>query len=513
MFPPAASNVSVIQEEDLKRLGEKMIELVENNRGTPPAGITYFGQFIDHDLTYDTTKLSQRDVEPNTVRNFRNPRFDLELVYGQGPDLSSELYESDGLHLKLAQTVASLDNRIEGGTWRDIGRAADPNRTPLYADPNDRRNLENLIVMQIHVLFMKFHNAAVDQDREGAFASLPLSGSKFQRAQQVVRWHYQWLVRRVFLDHVALPEILKDVLAQPKIQWHEMGLFIPAEFSIAAFRFGHSMVRAEYGMNCHHSSATLVELMAGDAPPPLREDQLFEWGRLFKGLRTTERVSRPRPIPSSPINTAVVEPLHHLPEYSRRVHSDPSEEPQPKQLTARTLLRGARANLPTGQEVANNLVAHGLLSESDILGERLIEKVGTTNDESRNILKDSWMMNQTPLYYYLLKEAEVLGKDNFTLGPMGSRIVAEVIETVLRADDTSYLNTPGLGPDWKPPLVWQFQEGGKGAIKSFTNLVQMLGDQLPHGCDASFSSRVNAGTARVGRTLVLGLDAITRVFR
>ena len=482
MFPPTETPMDPKKEEDLITLGKAMRDSALHSRNTTPAGMTYFGQFIDHDLTQDTTALGERDVEPHAVRNYRTPRLDLELIYGQGPAFSPDLYEEDGVRLKIGETAPSSDGRFPGGTLRDIARKDD--HTPLHADPDDPRNLENLIVMQIHVLFMKFHNAAVDQCRETAFNTLPLSDKTFERAQQLVRWHYQYLVRRVFLREVADHDIVKEVRNQGgKIIWHEEGLFIPAEFSMAAFRFGHSMVRAEYGVNAHHPNVSLAGLMAqGDPPERLREDWLFEWGRLFDDVDLLK--SGPT-IPSGTINTSIVEPLHHLPEYTKRQFSNKSEEPQPRQLPSRTLLRGARAFLPTGQEVAANLVRLHLLAPRDVLADaRLTDPTpDDTNDESGKVLASiEGMKERTPLYYYLLKEAEVLGHKNHTLGPIGSRIVAEVIERVLREDSGSYVRTNGLGSDWAPPTVWRFRdEGGLHPIISFRDLVKLVGDDLPQG--------------------------------
>lgn len=498
MFPPTGFPVDPLQEEDLRCLGKMMRDIGVAHGETADAGLTYFGQFIDHDLTYDVTPLGARNVEPTKIRNFRTPRLDLELIYGGGPERSPDLYEADGLRLRVGKTLPGL-NGAEGGTPRDIGRY--DNGAPCHADPNDTRNLENLLVMQIHVLFLRFHNEAVEQCAGAAFNNQGLPDDTFKRAQQLVRWHYQWLVREIFLPAVVHGPTLRDIVwdgRKPKIRWHDDGLFIPAEFSLTAFRFGHSMVRAEYRVNCRHPTVQLADLMTDGNPPRLSEDQLFEWGMLFRNLV----VSGSRHIPSERINTGIAEPLHHLPEYTKRLFSDESAEPQPKQLPARTLLRGARAALPTGQEVAKSLIAQGILEPGQMLTpDQLMAAVpGVTTNDSGSMLRGSWMLDNTPLYYYILKEAEVLGGDNFTLGPVGSLIVAETIERVLWQDEESYVRMQG--PEWTPPTIWKFKDGGAiGRITSFQALIQMLGDKLPNGCSPAIASQARAFWARFSRRL------------
>jgi hypothetical protein len=487
-----------------------MVDEKDADRFGTFAGITYFGQFIDHDLTRDVTKLEACPVEPNQIRNWRTAYLDLDLVYGSGPGGSPDLYQGDKLKVGATAPVPDADPtkppKFPGGTLRDIGRTNDGK--PLLADPGDQehdaddRNLENLIVMQIHVLFMKFHNAAVDQCEDAAFENMPLppKEQKFKRARQLVLWHYQWLVRNYFLWEVCDHDVLGDVQdpTRPKIKWAEDGFFIPAEFSLAAFRFGHSMVRKEYVVNCHQVPVGLVDLMRqGRKTEALREDWLFEWGHLFpKTLQSSGR----RVTSSSIINTAVVEPLHHLDEETRRQFSKPSPTEKQPHLPARTLLRGARARLPTGQEVAQELVSQDLLAQSKVLTrDQLVEKTLLTNDDSKSVLAGTWMQTETPLYYYMLKEAEILGQPNRTLGPVGSRIVAEVIEKILWADQDSYLNKVGVG--WKLPL-WRFRDGTRAPIDSLTRLVKMIGDDLPQGCTATLRSRLSAFAAHVARRFI-----------
>jgi heme peroxidase len=497
MFRATARPVALSEEDGLRRLGAAMMDSVPSDKFGTFAGMTYFGQFIDHDLTLDNTKLEERNVEPNQVPNLHAARLDLKLVYGAGL-ADSNLYDGD--RLKIGATGPIPETEFRGGTLRDIGR--NDQKEPLWADP-DHRNLENLMVMQIHVLFMQFHNAALNQINDEAFQGLPLEGTAFERTQQLVRWHYQWLVRNYFLPAVGQHQVVQDVWREPRIKWAEKGLFIPAEFSLAAFRFGHSMVRDSYSVNCHHRDVPLVGLMGQDRKlGPLGEDWLFEWGRLFPGLRH----STGRMAPSSAINTSLVPALHQLDDPTKRLHNPPSATETQPHLSARTLLRGARASLPTGQEVARILVDQGLLETNQVLtGPQLAARVDSTNDNSGELLTEIAMLDRTPLYYYLLKEAEVHGFENHTLGPVGTRMVAEVIERVLRADPKSYLNAVGI--DWNLP-DWRFADGTWGKINSITRLVQMLGDELPQGCPATIPSRLPGLGAqlvrrigRVGRTL------------
>ena len=458
------------------------------------AGFTYLGQFVDHDLTRDKTQLCEPDVDPEKVQNHRTPFLDLELIYGDGPIQSAALYV--GTRLKIGETIesnlgsvgASLVN-LPGGTLRDFPR--DDRGNALFAYPDEKRNLENVLVMQMQVLFMKFHNVAMEQCLDPAFAQLPLTGPRFQRAQQLVCWHYQRLIRQEFLCEVLDGATLRDVQDHgPQIRYYQdaiarKGFFLPAEWSLAAFRFGHSMVRNTYSLNCHQEKLPLQELMKQNfVTSRLPEAWLVEWGRLFLGLPR----SHPLTTPSSPINTTIAPDLHKLQDHTTRLFSLPGkcDDPFHPELPVRTLLRGARAHLPSGQEVAKALIEEGLLKSSQALSpDQLIAVTHVTNDQSAEILKKNTKLHEnTPLFYYVLKEAEVVSGGE-KLGPVGSRIIAEVFETILRNDSFSYLNIAGLGSAWKLP-EWRFPDGRRDTVDSLRKLIQLVGDDaLPQGCRES----------------------------
>src|SRR3954454_9471413 len=110
------------------------------------AGYTYFGQFIDHDLTFDPASSLQKTNDPDGLVDFRTPRFDLDCVYGRGPDDQPYLYDDDGIHLLH-------------GTRQLTGNPHDPNTFDLPRDTRgtgerraiigDPRNDENVIVSQL----------------------------------------------------------------------------------------------------------------------------------------------------------------------------------------------------------------------------------------------------------------------------------------------------------------------------------------------------------------------------
>jgi hypothetical protein len=473
LFQMPAKPLGTGEEEKLVKLGEAMRYDVEREGTlTPRVGYTYFSQFVGHDLTYDPTPLEGPYLDPERTSNYRTPYLDLDHVYGGGPKHSPDLYcgEPGAEIFKLgATTPASYlrDLPIEDGII-------------LLGDLQDTRNLDNLILRQLHVLFLKFHNEAIKQlgatPPTVAGVEHPGSGTIFKRAQRLVRWHYQWIVR-----HDLTPRILHTSVwnrqgrgIRGESQFKD-GFSIPIEFSLAAFRFGHSMVRNAYGLNCRQKRVTLPELMAlGHKPSPLPDDFMIEWGRFFDGLPGSGPVAS-----SSFIDTAVAAPLHDLSPSIIRLCSKMERSADPARLPVRTLLRGARAQLPSGQEVADALIKQGVIKPQDRLTAAQLTQ--DTCNHSGSVLRDVGLQASTPLFYYLLKEAEIIGR-GLTLGPIGSYIVAAVIEGVLEADPDGYMSV--VGENWKLPL-WQFPSGVQRKVNSLIRIIQLVGDtQLLPECDA-----------------------------
>ena len=149
----------------------------------------------------------------------------------------------------------------------------------------------------------------------------------------------------------------------------------------------------------------------------------------------------------------------------------------------RTLIRGARAQLPSGQEVANALVKRGIIKPQDCLTSAQLTQ--DTYNHSGSVLHEVGLEGNTPLFYYLLKEAEINGT-GLTLGPIGSYIVAEVILGALMADADSYISV--FGPTWKLPQ-WRFPSGSDEQVRSLIRIIRLIGDDklLPE-CEARWRS-------------------------
>ena len=408
-----------------------------------PAGFTYFGQFVDHDLTADPTPLSENGtVDPGEIMNERTPSLDLDSVYGNGPVLSSQLYESDGVHLKIGRTSPTLNGEPGGPINGDF-----PNDLPRQEDKKaiigDDRNDENLAVAQTHLAFLKFHNKKVD---EIATSDGSLSGDElFQAAKREVVRHYQAIVLSDFLPRFVEADVLTDLLENGRRFYtasHEDCM--PIEFSVAGYRMGHSMVRPVYEWNrvfrtggIPATMELLFEFSAvsgsrgpGDDPffgkPTLPSNWIIDWTRFYDFSNVDGVDSHPDLNFARQIDARLSFALSELPEFQIQGMPPPFVS-----LSTRNLLRGRLVRLPSGQQVANAMAAAGI-SFTPITEQEIADA------PHRDILLRHGFDRETPLWYYVLREAKVKHDGN-KLGPVGSRIVAEVFVGLIENSPTSNL--------------------------------------------------------------------------
>jgi Animal haem peroxidase len=470
-LPPCLEDTSHARNE-MKKIASTMFD-GDNAKNDIPAGYTYLGQFIIHDISFDPTSINERQVDPEFLWNFRTPSIDLDSVYGGGPSVTPYFYDPDpnknfGMtHFLLPEKPMFFEkDGKKDPAFYDLPRTSSKMETAIIADP---RNDENIIISQIHAAFLQFHNAIVDElSKNKEYENRP--EYLFRAAQQAVKWHYQWVVLYDYLPRIldlsdwdALMKLVeakeaaaKDAAAKEKeekaldtpnklfrMQIEEIAKgnidrkfydwrnepFVPLEFSVAAFRFGHSQVLARYQFNRDASNGNNGVF------------SLFENG--IDNKRPFARVNFPTFFPKidkdgfpnkliepklSSILSAM--PLNIPSRIDNPLDTVKINEPN---LAERNLVRGLMLRLPSGQSVAR---AMGL-KEADI--KRINGIKGFPNH-----LRDN-----TPLWYYILYEAKKI-QHGKRLGPVGSRIVAEVIIGLLQGDKTSFLNQD---PNWRPMKV------------------------------------------------------------
>lgn len=446
LFPPAET---VIAPSDRRLEGlawsmyEKTVDQLPSvKRRRIPAGYTYFGQFIDHDITFeDFRPLKDGSVrEPRDTPNFRRNWLNLDSLYGGGPYVTPELYQDDGISLKIG--LKEVNNQT-------FDVPLDPSSDkPIIAEP---RNLENAIVRQIHGMFLKLHNLAVKGTDKSWTAF-----RRYSEARRRVCHQYQWLVRHDFLPRICERAIYDSILKQPLFDW--CGRFsIPVEFARAGFRFGHSMVRKEYALTIGRDPVPLLDLFGDkDATGPLSSDFTVPW---LNFLYTADEFDIPGES-AMEINTGIVAPLFHIPGPSARLFKSVPAEHGELVLPHITLQRGAASRLPSGQVICRFINAAPIVS-ADILPDPWLD------------LECCGLREQTPLWYYILFEAEQSGHGSF-LGPVGSRIVGEVIEGALRANKDSYLRWHEGDPEWKPGK-WETTSGKEQVIRTLYDVATVVG--------------------------------------
>ena len=353
----------------------------------------------------------------------------------------------------------------------------------IIADP---RNDQTLIVLQIHLAMQMFHNKLVDYMRK---LMVPRA-AVFESARRMARWHYQWMVIHEFLPAIVGKDmansVYKEVLTGVPIinikyykPTNPLGRpFIPVEFSVAAYRFGHSMTRPRYTVRDYVtnanatvavSSVPLFEAQPSDnnmngsraLPPRLK----IQWSKFFNKVGDT-RTARP----VRQFDGTIASPLFTLPSTAL-----PDSNPL-NLLSSRNLVRGRKMRLPSGQQVARLMGVtpltneqlwqnHRIEVEAPIVGTgptpnvvKVLREFDVENQDLKELFADPEWNGEAPLWFYILKEAEIVGggkHDNpdedggpgRQLGPVGGRIVAEVLVGLLQKDLNSYLY---LQPTWKP---------------------------------------------------------------
>jgi hypothetical protein len=363
------------------------------------AGWPFFGQYVAHDITADRSPLGHR-ADPEQIRNFRTPRANLEGLYGAGPIGSPYLYDnSDPAKLLLGPEGIDVPRNQQG--------------IALVGDP---RNDVHLFMNQMQVGFIRLHNRLVDRLREDGVPEADL----FEEARRSATWHYQWVILREFLPLLIGPELVDRLLDFGADLYRPAEgdePFIPFEFADAAYRYGHSQIRQRYRVNESLGPVPVFPDLIGFCEvPPSRQ---VDWSLLFEvpGRPAAQRAKR--------IDGRLPECLIALPRAISGVETTDAYA----SLANRDLQRGQAIGLPSGEAVARALGAEPLTAE----------QVG---------LAEYGWTQETPLWIYVLREADAL-HDGDRLGPVGGRIVGEVLVGIIDSDPESFRSVQRT---WTPTL-------------------------------------------------------------
>ncbi len=519
----------------VQRLGALAAAMIEQgsqptegrlDSGIPPV-FTYLGQFIDHDITANTdrevasSKIDgdiaplPRDQVRSEVRNLRNGSLGLDSLYGGGPAQDPFSRKIEGL-----MRHPSLRAKMRLGTATDVG-----DRPPLPADPavdvlrlgrliaegsvtkaelralppelaagfldaagepltkkaivGDGRNDENLVVAQLQVAFLRLHNKIADwlAGRAGAPSG---ADALFERARELTRWHYQWLVVNVFLPKVCDPAVVARVVQEEAPLYraffernagpHPERMPMPLEFSVAAYRYGHSMVRAEYDYNRNFGRGfgrpgttlpsapfDLLFLFTGRGDAPLAGSERLPTNWIIEWERFVDEAPGHPDRAARRIDTLLAPPLDAM------INEEPGVF---KRLAERNLRRGHRLNLPTAQGILAALNgAGGPYAKGAV--EPLTEGE-LTSGATGPAVGEGGFVEETPLWFYVLKEAEIRGHGEH-LGPLGSLIVADTLVGLVACDPSSYWHQAGSDHG-----RWQARDGARPDGVTLDSMAAMM---------------------------------------
>lgn len=459
LFPKLQANLNNLLPEssktvaDLARLGKTMIDSTGNDKegdSEISAIFTYFGQFLDHDITLEMTSADLKTLtDPALVplplddirqklKNARTATLDLDSVYDLPAPRMGNKMQIGPVSVVRNNTQIPFKRPPNKGDLNDLPRdpRSDDEKTDRAARIGDPRNDENTIVAQLHLAFLLAHNQLVDRNLS------------FTEARRTLRQHYQHIVINDFLPSVADKKIVKAVLKENKFfDGLAEPFFMPLEFAVAAYRFGHTMVRLDYDFNLNFNTSnqpntvpatvdllfvfTALSGQLGDFDT-LPENWIIQWENFF-GDKIRNRARR--------FDTQLANPLFKLKKLSGVL-----EEGLGAMLAVRNLLRGYLLRMPTGQAVAKAIGLTPLTpAQLEAVASKVVAPAGA--ESQLDVLRDSGFSGRTPLWYYILAEAAHHGKGK-RLGPVGSTIVAEALIGLIRRSEDSILRTK----NWKPTL-------------------------------------------------------------
>ncbi len=494
-----------------KRMGEARPADEPEFNPDIPAGYTYLGQLIAHDMVMSETSLANARINPELLRNHRTERLLLETVYGGGPEITPHVYAletyADTARITLRLGRAMHANLAERSGWplRDIARVMSPDfdaafgqdgvapnaeaerlqeraftndavyigekpkaRTALIADP---RNDDNLVISQLLVLFHIAHNVLANRlladgttlpDGDPRRLTARNRPRVFRVARKLLVRVWRRIIREDYLKRLLHPKVHAAYAsgAQP---WtcrfdDASDRRMPVEFSHGAFRMGHAMVRERYELSVFPDTDTafesrleeLLNLTSSGTKPdfPLVSEWLIRWSKFFE-------------FPSD-MTTDTGAPLP-TPQPSRRLRPTVAEAMTPmnlrgdgygKGLPYRDLVSAVEMGVRTASSLADQI--------REVFGDDARDALGADSGHGLEAEIAAWLKNgvtdfreeeiaaiaaDPPLPFYVLFEAEHRA-DGAHLGYLGSVILAETFAHALAGTEI-YLEDDTIASHWE----------------------------------------------------------------
>lgn len=286
--------------------------------------------------------------------------------------------------------------------------------------------------------------------------AIDLLDEKFETTKRILSWHLQWLVLNDFLPRLVDRAILEKfyrntrekglIISDEKIIWKNRSE-LPLEFSVAFFRFGHSMIRKVYDFNKKFRGGTIFQ------PKKLNQaldpGKWLNWRLFFSAAGEDAEVQNKAARIDPFISSQMLANLGIL------ITGDLQN------IVLRNLMRSFAHGLPAGQEIANDLVKKKIVKKDqleshpsrkgkkDELINELVTKIplpGLSETDKKAITTS--LCDHSPLWFYTLMEAH-LCEDGLRLGPVAGTIITEILVGIIKEDPNSFYRQ---NCRWQPHL-------------------------------------------------------------
>ena len=405
---------------------EKSQDQVE--KSSIPLAMAFFAQFIDHDLTFDTTSSFDERVDPLALENFRTPFMDLDCLYGTNPEVDRYLYDTYGGNASPGSEHRRPFRLLVTDEEISVDLPRNSQGTALIGDP---RNDENLFISQLHRKFIGFHNEVVKY-LEDKNAGNPLGNKAlYEKAREEVTLHYHWIIKKEFLPLMIGKDMVADIIENGFKAYKLDGQnpFIPVEFAGAVYRFGHTLIPSTYNLNDEVQGIDLFHVPFFGIGP-INDAEYKDYRGVPKKYNLDWSYFLDRADGHvqfcSKVDSRLSDPLFNLP------FIDAQQNP-PVSLPERNMKRGRTLGLPSGQRIAEKMGLTPLTND----------ELGLSGIEGLN--------NEAPLWYYILKESEIQsGVNGNHLGNVGGRIVGEVLLGIIESTQKLMFASEEERVNWKP---------------------------------------------------------------